>query len=246
MSHCNPTALIVPCYNEEFRLSVEKWYELLQNTSIRICFVNDGSKDRTEEVLQKISTKCPERVEIVTLNSNVGKSEAIRAGLIKTSTKFPSASIIGYIDADFAIPTAEIRRLVELAEISQYDVLMASRVKLLGREINRRRSRHVLGRLIVTFISSKSLKFPYDPQCGFKIFKNSNSFKDALGERFKTRWFFDLEIITRMRMLGELRMREEPLENWLEISDSRIRARTILCIAKEILYIRKQVKKLWI
>jgi len=48
-----------------------------------------------------------------------------------------------------------------------------------------------------------------------------------------------------MKTLGELRMREEPLENWTEISNSRIRAHTFPRVVKEILYIKRQVKKLW-
>jgi len=50
-------ALVIPCYNEEFRLNVQEFSNFLgnpANANVDLLFVNDGSKDQTIRVLQEL------------------------------------------------------------------------------------------------------------------------------------------------------------------------------------------------
>lgn len=80
--------LIVPCYNEEeiISLSVEsldsKLSSLIENNVIdkssKIVFVNDGSKDKTLDILKKLKN---DKIIIVALSTNCGHQNALIAGL---------------------------------------------------------------------------------------------------------------------------------------------------------------------
>ena len=76
---------IVPCYNEEAALQF--FYEEMQKTmqdmpdiEFELLFVNDGSKDKTLEVIKQIASK-DSRVKYVSFSRNFGKEAAIYAGL---------------------------------------------------------------------------------------------------------------------------------------------------------------------
>ncbi|WP_332030583.1 glycosyltransferase, partial [Kaistella sp.] len=55
--------VIIPCYNEEKRLKTEVYLDSLKKLpEISILFVNDGSNDRTLEVLKNIANQLPEQI----------------------------------------------------------------------------------------------------------------------------------------------------------------------------------------
>ena len=73
------TCIVVPCYNEEKNFSVQKFEKIITNHSdIRLCFVDDGSTDRTPFLLEKIKNLQPKRIDVITLSENQGKAEAVR------------------------------------------------------------------------------------------------------------------------------------------------------------------------
>jgi hypothetical protein len=118
-----------------------------------------------------------------------------------------------------------------------------SRVKLAGHKIERGLLRHYIGRLIASFLGRGIPEFPYDTQCGFKLFKSTPILSEALTTKFHTRWFVDLEILCRISKMraGLISLREWPLENWREVEGSRIRLGTFWSIFLEILVIRKEL-----
>lgn len=100
----NKLAIVVPCYNEEevIEYSIEQLLlilnimiddELISQNS-KICFVNDGSSDRTKEIIEK---KCAHNHQIafIDLSRNYGQQYAILAGLNTLN-----ADIYVTIDAD--------------------------------------------------------------------------------------------------------------------------------------------------
>lgn len=60
---------------------------------------------------------------------------------------------------------------------------------------------------------------------GFKIFKARNFSKEIIDRKFKTRWFIDLEILTRIENLKKRKLHiwEEPLSSWRDIPGSKIK-----------------------
>ncbi|UCH53598.1 MAG: poly-beta-1,6 N-acetyl-D-glucosamine synthase [Pseudomonadota bacterium] len=88
-------AILVPCHNEEIVIR-DTISQLMQNhyPNLEIIAIDDGSSDRTAEVLQEL-TKEFDRLRVVTLTRNYGKAMALRAGAVAASAEF-----LMCIDAD--------------------------------------------------------------------------------------------------------------------------------------------------
>lgn len=144
--------------------------------------------------------------------------------------------LIGYWDADLATPLREIVPMSALFADSHVQVVMGSRVGLLGRKIERKRLRHYLGRAFATSASLVLNVSIYDTQCGAKLFRVSESLADVFGRPFSTRWIFDVEILTRFKALEadgkfpplEHSIVEYPLTEWCDVAGSKLRLRDAL------------------
>jgi dolichyl-phosphate beta-glucosyltransferase len=222
-------AWVVPCFDEAARIDVQAFLALVDDSApASLLFVDDGSRDRTLQVLRGIAEQRPDRVEVIALPTNQGKAEAVRQGLLRALAR--GANIVGYIDADLATPPHELRRLATLARAGDHDILMGSRVQLLGRTIERNHGRHYLGRLFAT-CASLSLGLPvYDTQCGAKLFRRTEALAAALDQPFTSRWVFDVELLARLirprpgiAAIAVGRIREEPLLSWTDIPGSKLR-----------------------
>lgn len=227
-----PTALIVPCYNEAHRLDRERLVALAPpGAGIVLWLVDDGSTDATYDILRELAAATPS-VRILRLDRNAGKAEAIRAGL--RAALADGAGLVGYCDADLATPPDEMLRLVRIATESPALVVMGSRVRLLGRRIERQPSRHYLGRIFAT-LASLALRLPvYDTQCGAKLFRASPALARALASPFRTRWIFDVELLSRLTdgaedgAVREEQLLEVPLRVWHDVGGSKLRPRAML------------------
>ena len=72
MGDMHNTLIVVPCYNEEERLSIEQFLEVLANNhQLSFLFVNDGSNDGTEKLLNAAASRS-ERVTVLNLEKNCG------------------------------------------------------------------------------------------------------------------------------------------------------------------------------
>lgn len=183
---------------------------------------------------------------VMSLPNNVGKAEAIRNGfksLIDSSSS--EQEFLGYIDSDSAFDPIEVsgilRSVPDLIKTSNLDSVWMSRVKLAGNNVVRSNSRHFTGRLIATFLGQKFPNYPYDTQCGFKIFRVSQLLIQTLEVPFRTKWFVDLEIFCRYSIKQNriMRVEELPVRKWTEISQSRIRFTSFPRIAREVLITKK-------
>jgi dolichyl-phosphate beta-glucosyltransferase len=219
--------LVVPVYNEAGRLQPGAFAEaLVAMPWLSFRFVDDGSVDRSAEVIAGLARAYPSRVTLGALPENRGKGEAVRAGLreaIRGEVPF-----VGFWDADLATPLAELPRLLAPMELDpDILVVLASRVRLLGRSIQRRPFRHYLGRVFAT-AASLVLRVPvYDTQCGAKLFRNSPALHQSLEARFHSRWIFDVELLARLgaAVPGGLENRavEVPVSRWMDVGASRLR-----------------------
>jgi glycosyltransferase involved in cell wall biosynthesis len=209
---------------------------------LSLLFVDDGSRDQTLAVLRDLASQDPDSIEVIALAKNQGKAEAVRQGLLHAL--LGSAEFVGFADADLATPASELMRLAVLARDMEFDVIMGARVQLLGRTIERKSSRHYLGRIFAT-VASLSLGLPvYDTQCGAKLFRRSSALCQALEAPFTSRWAFDVELLGRMLhprapalALVPERIREEPLLRWKDVAGSKLNPMTALWTGIELLQI---------
>ncbi len=115
--------IIVPLYNEEENLHrVEK--ELLAYTKIAtkktsILFVNDGSKDNSQALVEEICAR-NEAFHFISFKENRGLSAAIKAGFDTVETP-----LVGYIDSDLQTDPADFNLLLE--HIGEYDLVTGFR-----------------------------------------------------------------------------------------------------------------------
>ena len=83
------------------------------------------------------------------------------------------------IDADLAAPLGTFLDFLEFFEKRpDIDIVFGSRVRLLGRTIERNFIRHILGRLFATIVSLVTHVPVYDTQCGVKLFRAKTEIVD--------------------------------------------------------------------
>src|SRR5690606_33938500 len=107
---------------------------------------------------------------------------------------------------------------------------IGSRVRLLGRDIQRHAARHYLGRVFATAVSLL-LKLPvYDSQCGAKVFRTTDSIRNCFLQPFASRWLFDVELLGRVQAQANTRnrVREVPLMTWCDVGGSKLTLMTFL------------------
>ena len=111
--------IIIPCYNESQRLEVSKFRDFVRHDErFDFCFVNDGSKDNTSEVLRRAVASEPERFLLVDNADNRGKAEAVRSGMLYAAS-LGRYMAIGFLDADLATPLEDLHLLSEEMEYKQ-------------------------------------------------------------------------------------------------------------------------------
>ena len=232
--------IVVPCYNEAERLPIARFQEFLSQTNIQLVFVNDGSRDQTAQVLESLRSSHQDRVHVLSLKPNQGKAEAVRQGI--NFALQHKAEYTGYWDADLATPLDAIPRFLEILETRPaLDMVFGSRVKLLGRNVQRRPARHYLGRVFATIVSSFVLHLPiYDTQCGAKIFRVRPETPYLFADRFLTRWVFDVEILARYIQktgtagVAATHIYEYPLEEWEDVAGSKVKPGDFLVAFRDI------------
>lgn len=225
-----PTAVVIPCYNEEHRLDAGRFLAFArQHPSLQLVFVNDGSRDGTLRCLQEIRQQSPQSIDIVDLEQNCGKAEAVRQGMLHAFSN-PAATYAGYLDADLATP---LDAIVEFAEmLDRYpplELVMGARLRLLGRRINRRPVRRWVGRLCAAGAGLALGQPVRDTQCGAKLFRVTATTREIFADPLETRWIFDVELLARMIRLVRGsdsrfsdRVLEHPLMQWDEVPGSKL------------------------
>jgi glycosyltransferase involved in cell wall biosynthesis len=115
--------IIVPVYNEEENLKrVEEElskYIQIASKKTKVLFVNDGSKDQSQQLIDEI---CSKNIDFtfIQFEKNCGLSAAITAGFKAVDTE-----LVGYIDSDLQTAPEDFNLL--LAEIDEYDLVTGVR-----------------------------------------------------------------------------------------------------------------------
>jgi dolichyl-phosphate beta-glucosyltransferase len=236
--------LVVPCYNEADRLDPEPFLQAVRTQSgLGILFVDDGSTDRTARVLADISAKGDGRISVLRLNQNAGKAAAVRVGVLEALKR--DAEYVGFWDADLSTPLSALPEFMEiLAQRPEVDIVIGARVKLLGRDIRRHLLRHYSGRIFATAASFVLGIDVYDTQCGAKIFRATGRVRSAFDRPFRSRWIFDVEILSRYLSAGgadvESRIYELPLRHWRDVPGSKLRVRHAVRAAWDLVRISRR------
>ncbi|MFH4967280.1 glycosyltransferase [Gaetbulibacter sp. M240] len=222
-----PLLIIIPCYNEYNKLDVDAYLHFLnENKGCNILFSNDGSTDGTLNLLQSIRNKFPERVSIFSKKVNQGKAEAVRSAVKHSFNTDEAYEKIAYLDADLSVSLEEC---IAISEYVKGNILVAfgSRIKKIDTNIERKKYRHYIGRVIATAISY-IIKIPiYDTQCGCKVFEAGLA-KTIFEEKFISKWLFDVELFCRIietysRSKILKVSREIPLKRWKDTNESKVK-----------------------
>ena len=218
--------VVIPCYNEEDRLLSEEFLDFVdKHSGYHLCFVNDGSKDKTLDVLNNLRKGRESFISVYDCEKNGGKAEAVRLGVLHMAKKV-DLDYIGFLDADLSTDLADFDDLVSTIENSEYKIVSGSRIARMGANITKESARKIIS-LTVNFIIRKILKMEFkDTQCGAKIF-HKDIINTAFDSKFLTKWLFDVEIFIRVRKQYGLQkakqiLCEKPLKRWIHADGSKL------------------------
>lgn len=124
-------SVVVSCYNEQealplFYEEITKVANKIKNAEFEFVFVNDGSKDKTLEVIKKFR-KSDERVKYISFSRNFGKEAAMYAGLKKSTGDY-----VAIMDADLQDPPKLLIEMYETLNKKEYDCVATRRVSRKG------------------------------------------------------------------------------------------------------------------
>jgi glycosyltransferase involved in cell wall biosynthesis len=160
--HIVQLSIVIPVYNEEesLPLLVDEIRQAMKPTglSYEVVLVDDGSKDRSLEVIKSLSADDPSLVAI-SFRRNFGQTAAMQAGL-----DYARGDIIALMDADLQNDPADIPRMVD--KINEgFDLVAGWRADRKDTFINRR-----LPSIIANKLISKTTKVKlHDYGCTLKV-----------------------------------------------------------------------------
>ncbi len=210
-------SVVIPAFNEENRLpstleSVCKFMPELKR-DFEVIVVDDGSSDRTSEIVRAQMASYPE-LKLITFEKNRGKGAAVREGILAASGDF-----VLFNDADGATPISEFSRLLTPMERGA-DVVIGSRA-LASSETRVVTSWHrkFIGRTFNTLVNILIVPGVADTQCGFKLFRREAA-RQIFSLQRADRFSFDVEVLFLARKLG-LKIVEQSV-NWQNVPGSKV------------------------
>lgn len=182
--------------------------------------VDDGSgAEEVENFKAVIAPVLQNRALFATpilLPENQGKGGAVYAGWRQPSGE----DLLAFVDADHSITASEVKRVLEIAGAMELPTaIFASRVKMLGRKVDRQFKRHLIGRVFATLVS-ELLHIPvYDTQCGLKVVPRTAF--DFVAQRLRIQRFaFDVDLLVQLIDSG-LPVVEVPID-WHEAPGGKV------------------------
>ncbi len=211
-------SVVIPVYNEENRIvpTLKKIKDYLEKKSYpyEIIVVDDGSKDRTPEIIREIREK-DNRVSLIRFLKNRGKGAVVKEGVLSAKGDY-----ILFTDSDLSTPIEELDKLIFYIKEKGYDIAIGSRGLPESRIlIPQPWYRRYIGRWFPFCVRLIIMRGIADTQCGFKLFK-----KDVGQRLFKLQkisgFSFDVEILYLARRF-KYRVKEVPV-TWINSPQSRV------------------------
>ena len=233
--------LVIPCYRESARIGgflPDLCHEISALGLARVLVVEDGSDAdelaRMQRIVDDLRAEFPCLLPLKSIPQNVGKGGAVYAGW----REHEGAEWLGFVDADGSCSASEVARLIRITRsgLTSPCAIFASRVKMLGRKVDRLFKRHLLGRVFATLVS-ELLDIPvYDSQCGLKIVPRRAY--ECVAAKLQIKGFaFDVELMVALLDTG-CRIEEVPID-WSEVSGGKVQLfRDSWRMARDVLKIR--------
>lgn len=227
-------SVIIPAYNEERRLprtlaEIDK-YLRKQNYNYEIIVVNDGSKDRTAEVVRELFLGI-RNLKLIDNKENHGKGWVVRQGMLQAQGEYRLFS-----DADNSTSIDQVEKMWPEFK-NGHEVIIGSRdIKGAVLPVPQGKMRILLGNtfnLIVQAVAG--LWGIWDTQCGFKGFTRKAAesiFPKCQIDRFA----FDVEALVLAKRLG-LKIKEIPI-TWINDPESRVKFKNMVKMLIEVFQIK--------
>jgi dolichyl-phosphate beta-glucosyltransferase len=185
-------SIVIPAYNESGRIpaTLRSVLDCIheRNWSAEVIVVDDGSRDRTAEVVRAIAAGVPE-VRLVQNPGNRGKGYSVRNGMLQAL-----GDVVMFTDADLSAPMEEAEGLFA-AIADGADIAIGSRwLERTRQTIRQPLYRQIFGRCFNAVTRMvMGLRFA-DTQCGFKAFTRKAA-QTVFQLQTIERWGFDPEIL---------------------------------------------------
>lgn len=218
-------SLVIPAYNEEVRLPA-----LLQALAgeadeavaaagmrlLEVLIVDDGSSDRTRQILEAAGTENEWIVPVLEFDRNRGKGAAFAAGALRAEGDY-----VLLADVDLSTPLSELKKLTAALERGA-DVAIGSRA-VPGAVVERGPAhRKLTGNSFNVAVRALTGLRVRDTQNGFKLFP-TEAVKRYAAQQTSPGFAFDVELLMRAQREG-LKIAEIPI---LYLHDERSRVRVV-------------------
>jgi len=226
-------SVITSAYNEEKRISetlldIDR-YLSKQDYSYEIIVVNDGSADKTAEIVKNFINLI-KNLKLIDNQENHGKGWGIRQGMLEAKGKYRI-----YLDADNAISIDQIENFWPYLK-QDYDVIIGS-IEVKGARIEEGAAwyRRMLGKWSKYLIRLLTIWEIHDTQRAFKLFPAKVA-EDIFSRLTLERWGFDFEILFIAKKLG-YKIKELPV-TWINPGESKVTLKSYWRTFKELLKVK--------
>jgi len=212
-------SIVIPAYNEENRLPKTllkiDGYLRKQNYEYEIIVVNDGSEDKTAEIVKKLEIEI-NGLRLIDNKKNQGKGFVVRQGLLEAK-----GEIRLFSDADNSTSIDQVEKIFPWIE-KGFDIVIGSR-DIKGAVLDPPQSwfrilaGNVFNLMVQIIIGLWGI---WDTQCGFKAF-TAKAARDILPKCRINHWAFDPEILIIGKKLG-YKIKEIPVI-WKNDPDSKVK-----------------------
>tara|TARA_B100000787_G_C16105511_1_gene255624 strand:+ start:39 stop:761 length:723 start_codon:yes stop_codon:yes gene_type:complete len=214
-------SIIIPLFNEEKRLlksliKLDKFIKHNKKKNIEIIFVNDGSTDTTNKIIDLFIKENKKNIKfsLIKYKKNVGKGYAIKKGILKSKKNW-----ILICDADMSVNPNQFNIWYNSDKIIDKNKAYFGSRRHKKSNVKSSTIRRSLGYFFIIFIRILFFIKLRDSQCGFKVFHKSYALK-VFRKISSFRFAFDIELIIILTKL-KINIIELPLK-WVHQDGSKL------------------------